>query len=136
MGNAPAKLNSATVCDGGNLSPNGIYAEDAQDFDVSIVQRLILGRQLAPFYVGADDPDPAEPAATADGEGSSSAAGSGGDSSQCANDDGWWSYNLMLAQQQQQLQKNTEGKPENQLLQPRSKGGSWVLHSVSASEEV
>ncbi|KAJ1951532.1 SNF1-interacting protein [Linderina macrospora] len=80
MGNTPTKLNGATVCDYGNLLPNGIYPEDVQDFDVKIVQKLILGRQLAPFYVGADDPDPAE----------------GGEQ----NDDGWWSYNLMLAQQQ------------------------------------
>ncbi|KAJ1881382.1 hypothetical protein LPJ66_011332, partial [Kickxella alabastrina] len=64
MGNAPGKLNSstsnnnATVCDGGSLVPNGIYPEDAQDFDAKVVQRLILIRQMAPFYAGADDPDP------------------------------------------------------------------------------
>ncbi|KAJ2327530.1 SNF1-interacting protein [Coemansia sp. RSA 2702] len=84
MGNAAGKLNGATVCDGGSLAPHGIYAEDGQDYDVRAVQKLMLARQLAPFYAGADDPDPdPEPGASAD-------------------DGGWWSYSLMLAQQQQQ----------------------------------
>ncbi|KAJ1964549.1 SNF1-interacting protein, partial [Dipsacomyces acuminosporus] len=69
MGNSPTKLNGASACDGGSLSPNGIYAEEAQDFDTSIVQKLILGRQLAPFYQGADDPDPVEPSASGSREG-------------------------------------------------------------------
>ncbi|KAJ1873441.1 SNF1-interacting protein [Coemansia sp. RSA 990] len=80
MGNAAGKLNGVSVCDGGSLSPNGIYPQDAQDFDVKVVQRMILARQLAPFYTGADDPDP--------------------DSGQDIGEDGgWWSYSLLLAQQ-------------------------------------
>ncbi|KAJ2793339.1 SNF1-interacting protein, partial [Coemansia furcata] len=85
MGNAAGKLNGAMVCDGGGLAPTGIYAEDAQDYDVKVVQRLILGRQLAPFYTGADEPDPADPLP-------------GTESDVCpirTSDDGWWSYNLM-----------------------------------------
>ncbi|KAJ2818004.1 SNF1-interacting protein, partial [Coemansia sp. 'formosensis'] len=92
MGNAAGKLNGAMVCDGGGLAPTGIYAEDAQDYDVKVVQRLILGRQLAPFYTGADEPDPADPLP-------------GAESDVCpirTCDDGWWSYNLMVAQQAQQ----------------------------------
>ncbi|KAJ2716695.1 SNF1-interacting protein [Coemansia spiralis] len=91
MGNAPGKLGAAMVFDGGSLAPNGIYAEDAQDFDAKVVQRLIVGRRLAPFYEGADEP------AAADGDGGTGKCGPG--------DDGWWSYNLVVAQQQQEQQE-------------------------------
>ncbi|KAJ2800773.1 SNF1-interacting protein [Coemansia helicoidea] len=92
MGNAPGKMGPAMEFDGGSLVPNGIYAEDAQDFDAKVVQRLIVGRRLAPFYAGADEPDPGG----ADGD---CRAGKPGPA-----DDGWWSYNLVVAQQQQQEQ--------------------------------
>ncbi|KAJ2604853.1 SNF1-interacting protein [Coemansia sp. RSA 1722] len=88
MGNAAGKLNSGMVCDGGNLEPNGIYSEE-QDYDTKVVQRLVLARQLAPFYVGADDPESEDCA--------------GGDEQQ--QDDGWWSYNMMLAQHEQLMQQ-------------------------------
>ncbi|KAJ2724827.1 SNF1-interacting protein [Coemansia sp. Benny D115] len=93
MGNAAAKLNGATVCDGGGLAPNGIYAQDAQDFDHKVVHRLILARHMAPFYQGADDPDPPD---------DSSAAALTDAQRQKLSDDGWWSYNLMHAQLEQQ----------------------------------
>ncbi|KAJ2851181.1 SNF1-interacting protein [Coemansia brasiliensis] len=100
MGNAAGKLNGVSVCDGGSLSPNGIYPQDAQDFDVKVVQRMILARQLAPFYTGADDPDP--------------------DSDQNAGeDDGWWSYNLLLAQQLKD-QSNSEISPSGTLASSES----------------
>ncbi|KAJ2251845.1 SNF1-interacting protein [Coemansia sp. RSA 455] len=101
MGNAAGKLNGAMVCDGGGLAPTGIYAEDAQDYDAKVVQRLILGRQLAPFYTGADEPDPAEPLPGTE------------DTCKAGNirtsDDGWWSYNLMVAQQAQRTATDTAG---------------------------
>ncbi|KAJ1937221.1 SNF1-interacting protein, partial [Kickxella alabastrina] len=145
MGNAPGKLNSststsnATVCDGGSLVPNGIYPEDAQDFDAKVVQRLILIRQMAPFYAGADDPDPevaststnanptlednnadANANANADGDADGddaavaiAAAVAAGSADQTKkNDDGWWSYNMMLAQHEQQ-QKQSMDEYEN-----------------------
>ncbi|KAJ2744494.1 SNF1-interacting protein [Coemansia sp. BCRC 34301] len=104
MGNAAGKLNGAMVCDGGGLIPTGIYAEEAQDYDVKAVQRLILSRQLAPFYTGADEPDPVESLGEAKDEGSCTVNGvaRGGD-------DGWWSYNLMVAQQQS---KSNAAEPE------------------------
>ncbi|KAJ1821434.1 SNF1-interacting protein [Coemansia sp. RSA 2675] len=103
MGNAAGKLNGAMVCDGGGLAPTGIYAEDAQDYDVKVVQRLILARQMAPFYTGADEPDPAEPLPGTEND--LSTAGSAGTTR--TSDDGWWSYNLMVAQQAQK--SNAEG---------------------------
>ncbi|KAJ2580060.1 SNF1-interacting protein [Coemansia sp. RSA 1836] len=109
MGNAAGKLNGAMVCDGGGLAPTGIYAEEAQDYDVKIVQRLILSRQLAPFYAGADEPDPSESLPGAPNDGSCKAGDGtvrgGGDN----DDDGWWSYNLMVAQALQP-QRPTAGK--------------------------
>ncbi|KAJ2386234.1 SNF1-interacting protein, partial [Coemansia sp. RSA 2603] len=108
MGNAAGKLNGATVCDGGNLEPNGIYAADAQDFDAKVVQRLILARQLAPFYVGADDPDP-DP----DVHASDDPQQPGQPKQPAHSDDGWWSYSMMLAQhEQQQLEKLAMGANE------------------------
>ncbi|KAJ1895134.1 SNF1-interacting protein [Kickxella alabastrina] len=137
MGNAPGKLNSstsnsnATACDGGSLVPNGIYPEDAQDFDAKVVQRLILVRQMAPFYAGADDPDPevastntkanltlednnadANDNADADGDDAAVAIAAAvvvGSADQTKkNDDGWWSYNMMLAQHEQQQKQSME----------------------------
>ncbi|KAJ2481452.1 SNF1-interacting protein [Coemansia sp. RSA 2131] len=84
MGNAGGKLNGATMCDGGGLCPTGIYAEDAQDYDTKVVHRLIVARQLGPFYKGADDPDPDL------------------DPEERSDDGGWWSYNMMVAQQASQ----------------------------------
>ncbi|KAJ2485397.1 SNF1-interacting protein [Coemansia sp. RSA 2050] len=104
MGNAAGKLNGAMVCDGGGLAPTGIYAEDTQDYDVKVVQRLILGRQMAPFYTGADEPDPAEPP-----PGTENDLCKAGDGAVRASDDGWWSYNLMVAQQAQKSAAATEG---------------------------
>ncbi|KAJ2753932.1 SNF1-interacting protein [Coemansia pectinata] len=101
MGNATGKLNGAMVCDGGGLAPTGIYAEDAQDYDAKVVQRLILGRQLAPFYTGADEPDPAEPL-----PGTEDACKAG---TIRTSDDGWWSYNLMVAQQAQRSATDAGG---------------------------
>ncbi|KAJ2082557.1 SNF1-interacting protein [Coemansia sp. RSA 988] len=103
MGNASGKLNGAMSCDGGGVVPNGIYPESAQDYDGKIVQRLIFARQLAPFYEGADDADPAGDEAS---EGADSTPGS-----QCRGDDGWWSYNLMLAQRQQEQQQQQQQSP-------------------------
>ncbi|KAJ1895111.1 SNF1-interacting protein, partial [Coemansia sp. IMI 209127] len=92
MGNAAGKLNSSTVCDGGGLVPNGIYKEDAQDFDAKAVQRLIFARHMAPFYLGADDPEEDSKAGPT--------AQPPGSNNNNNNDDGWWSYNLMLAQRE------------------------------------
>ncbi|KAJ1986671.1 SNF1-interacting protein [Coemansia spiralis] len=132
MGNAAGKLNGAMVCDGGNLAPNGIYSEEAQDFDVKAVQRLILARHMAPFYVGADDPDPLEP--TNDNPAANSSDASASNSA----DDGWWSYSLMLAQQQQQQQDSnqTHSTEPNESLNADSKGGLHSRQMSSAATSV
>ncbi|KAJ1726289.1 SNF1-interacting protein, partial [Coemansia biformis] len=126
MGNAPGKLGAAMVCDGGNMAPNGIYAGDAQDFDVKVVQRLIVARRMAPFYVGGDEPDPAD----SSGEGASPDAAAGQ-----AADDGWWSYNLVLAQQQKELeQAEAESRSADTHGSQQGKGharkGSGLLHRL------
>ncbi|KAI7830787.1 hypothetical protein BX661DRAFT_180085 [Kickxella alabastrina] len=125
MGNAPGKLNSSTAPAMPRLVPNGIYPEDAQDFDAKVVQRLILIRQMAPFYAGADDPDPednnadANANANADGDADGddaavaiAAAVAAGSADQTKkNDDGWWSYNMMLAQHEQQQKQSSKDPP-------------------------
>ncbi|KAJ2156859.1 SNF1-interacting protein [Coemansia sp. RSA 552] len=100
MGNATGKLNSTTACDGGGLVPNGIYPESPQDFDARVVQRLIVARQLAPFYEGSDDMDPDPEGAQGAKEGRA--------------DDGWWSYNLMVAQQQSEQQQSDKQQSDKQ----------------------
>ncbi|KAJ2351955.1 hypothetical protein GGF43_003882, partial [Coemansia sp. RSA 2618] len=115
MGNAVGKLNGSTICDGGSLSPNGIYAVEAQDFDAKVVYRLITARQLGPFYEGSDDADPdpdQDPNASTDDAG------------------GWWSYNLMLAQQQQQQQTAGQDNSSESSSAQHSRE-----HSVASSRE-
>ncbi|KAJ2523062.1 SNF1-interacting protein [Coemansia sp. RSA 1939] len=97
MGNTATKLNSTTACDGGGLVPNGIYSDETQDFDTKAVQRLIFARQMAPFYLGADDPEEDTAAAATATATEAGACDAGGKAN---NDDGWWSYNLLVAQRE------------------------------------
>ncbi|KAJ2499656.1 SNF1-interacting protein [Coemansia sp. RSA 1972] len=122
MGNASGKLNGATMCDGGGLCPTGIYAEDAQDYDAKVVHRLIVARQLGPFYTGADDPDPdLDPV----------------DPAERTDDGGWWSYNMMVAQQGSEPPEQKTGEPgPQQAHMGHSRKSSGILQRLRASTPV
>ncbi|KAJ2530513.1 SNF1-interacting protein, partial [Coemansia sp. RSA 1935] len=118
MGNASGKLNGATMCDGGGLCPTGIYAEDAQDYDAKVVHRLIVSRQLGPFYTGADDPDPDL------------------DPEERSDDGGWWSYNMMVAQQGEPSSQQTSEPGLQQAHMGHSRKSSGILQRLRASTPV
>ncbi|KAJ3269213.1 SNF1-interacting protein [Borealophlyctis nickersoniae] len=63
MGNSFAKPKEEDIkditIDEGFLLPFGIYPSAPEDYDVTIVQRLIMERRLAPFYKGLPDADDA-----------------------------------------------------------------------------
>ncbi|KAJ1677792.1 SNF1-interacting protein, partial [Spiromyces aspiralis] len=99
MGNAHGRQHQMPI-DGGSLTPNDIYPADAQDFDEKIVQRLIIHRHIAPFYKGAEDPDPPLPnsvgtlSGTGDHGSVSSARGGSNSPGGFEDDAGWWSYSM------------------------------------------
>ncbi|KAJ2147034.1 SNF1-interacting protein [Coemansia sp. RSA 678] len=118
MGNASGKLNGATMCDGGGLCPTGIYAEDAQDYDAKVVHRLIVSRQLGPFYTGADDPDPDL------------------DPEERSDDGGWWSYSMMVAQQGEPSSQQTTEPGLQPAHMGHSRKSSGILQRLRASTPV
>ncbi|RKO90970.1 hypothetical protein BDK51DRAFT_31242 [Blyttiomyces helicus] len=64
MGNSFAKAKeedpAIVFVDHGALIPSGVYASSTVDYEVRVVQRLILERRLAPFYKGLQDADDAQ----------------------------------------------------------------------------